>query len=172
MSHDRFHEGAGERQIRVQAHMTPNQEFIDVTVTKPNSRLSFRSIKTNRFLRTIFPLTATQSLANNIRDRSLRVDSEAFCSIEGNQVNTFDNVTYRVCTQYKTYYLAFTLFYHVSNSQLTFPISSSTPKSPMTVTTFWLRTVPDVNPSPSWLRTSLPNKRKSSFSLEDKPRLN
>jgi len=96
MSHDRFHEGAGERTLRVQAHMTPNKEFIDVTVTKPNSRLSFRSIKTNNFLKTLLPLTATQSLVNNIKDRALRSDNEAACQIQGNHVSTFDNVTYRV----------------------------------------------------------------------------
>lgn len=95
MSHDRFHEGAGERQINVQAHMTPNKDFIDVTITKPNSRLSFRSIRTNRLVKALLPLTATQSMANNFADRTLRVDSETSCNIEGNQVNTFDNVTYR-----------------------------------------------------------------------------
>jgi hypothetical protein len=95
MSHDRFHQGAGERTIRVQAHMTPSKDFIDVIVTKPNSRLSFRSIRTNRFVRAFLPLTATQSMANNFRDRAFRLDSESSCNIEGNQVNTFDNVTYR-----------------------------------------------------------------------------
>jgi hypothetical protein len=96
LSHDQFHQGAGQGQIRVQAHMTPSKEFIDVTVTKPDSRISFRSVRTNRFLKALLPLTATQSLRNNIADRTLRADSDASCSVEGNQVNTFDNVTYRV----------------------------------------------------------------------------
>jgi hypothetical protein len=95
LSNDRFHNGAGEGQIHVQAHMTPNKEYIDVTITKPHSRISFRSIRTNQLLKAFLPLTATQSWANNVRDRALRADSEASCSLEGNQVNTFDNVTYR-----------------------------------------------------------------------------
>jgi hypothetical protein len=95
LSTDRFHEGTGERAIRIQAHMTPQRDFIDVIITKPNSRISFRSIHPNRLAKTLFPLTATQSLAENVRDRVLRADSEASCSIEGNQINTFDNVTYR-----------------------------------------------------------------------------
>jgi hypothetical protein len=95
MSHDRFHDGAGERTIRVQAHITPDKEFVDVTITKPNSRLSFRSIRTNDFVKALLPLTATQALPKNVRDRVFRADSDPSCNVEGNQINTFDNVTYR-----------------------------------------------------------------------------
>jgi len=81
--------------MQVDFHMLPNKEFIDVTITKPNSRISFRGIKTTKYVKFALPLTATQSLYNNINDRTLRADSEPSCSIQGNTVNTFDNVTYR-----------------------------------------------------------------------------
>jgi hypothetical protein len=95
VSTDRFHDGAGKGQLRVEFHITPNKEFLDVHITKPNSKLSFQSIRTNRAIRAALPFTATQSLVHNMKDRALRSESDPSCSIQGNFVNTFDNVTYR-----------------------------------------------------------------------------
>jgi hypothetical protein len=107
VSHDRFHEGAGEKKVRVEFSITPNKEFLDVHITKPHSKLSFQSIRTNRAIRAVMPFTATQSLANNMRDRAFRADSDPFCNIENGYVNTFDNVTYRFNQK------AFSNCYHV-----------------------------------------------------------
>jgi len=95
LSNDQFHEGAGPGQINIDARMTPNNNYYDVHITKPNSRISFRSVRTNGFTKAVFPLTATQTLFNNVQDRLFRADSEPACSFQGNTVNTFDNVTYR-----------------------------------------------------------------------------
>lgn len=94
LSNDQFHQGAGEGQLQLDAFMVPNKEFIDVVITKPHSLMSFRNMKTNEFVKTVLPLTATQSLYYNAADRFARVDFKPSCSIEGNMVNTFDNVTY------------------------------------------------------------------------------
>jgi hypothetical protein len=99
VSTDRFHEGAGEKKLRVEFFLTPNKQFLDVHITKPHSKLSFQSIRTNRAIQNALPFTATQSWANNVRDRAFRADSNPSCSIQGNYVNTFDNVTYRFSDQ-------------------------------------------------------------------------
>jgi hypothetical protein len=99
MSHDRLHQGAGEKQAQFAFRMTPDRQFFNVEIIKPNSRLTFEDIKTNKFFQTVFPLTATQSFSQNIADRLFRSDSQPSCTLEGNYINTFDNVTYRFSSQ-------------------------------------------------------------------------
>lgn len=94
-SNNRFHDGAGDKQARVEFSMTPNMEFLDIHITKPHSKLSIQSVRTNRFIRAFLPFTATQSMVENIKDRALRNEAQPSCNLENNYVNTFDNVTYR-----------------------------------------------------------------------------
>jgi hypothetical protein len=99
MSHDRTHQGAGEGQAQVSYRMTPDKQFFNVEIIKPNSRLTFQDIKTNNFFQAAMPPTATQSFHQNMADRLFRSDSQPSCTLEGNYVNTFDNVTYRFSSQ-------------------------------------------------------------------------
>jgi hypothetical protein len=99
MSHDRTHQGAGEGQAEVYFQITPDREFASLEVIKPNSRLTFEDVKTSPAFRAALPLTATQSVQQNIADRLFRADSQPSCQLESNYVNTFDNVTYRFSSQ-------------------------------------------------------------------------
>ena len=76
MSHDRLHQGAGEGQAQLAFRMTPNKQFFSVELIKPNSRLTFEDIKTNKLFQAVFPLTATQSLQQNVADRLFKADSQ------------------------------------------------------------------------------------------------
>jgi len=99
MSHDRTHQGAGEGQAQFSFEITPDREFASLEIIKSNSRLTFEDVKTNRFFRAVLPLTATQSLPQNVADRLFRSESQPSCQLEGNYINTFDNVTYRFSSQ-------------------------------------------------------------------------
>lgn len=95
VSHDRFPESPlGEKKLVLNFEMTPDREFLTVHIDKPTARLSFRDVKTTWWVKKFLPLTATQSVFENVRDRTLRVYSEPSCTLEGRFVNTFDNVTY------------------------------------------------------------------------------
>jgi len=96
VSHNRYplNGGAGEKKLLMDFEMTPDREFITVHITKPTARLSFRDVMTTRMVKRWLPLTATQTIWENIRDRTLRFYSEPSCTLEGRFVNTFDNVTY------------------------------------------------------------------------------
>ena len=76
MSHDRTHQGAGEGQAQVSFQITPDREFASLEIIKSNSRLTFEDVKTNRFFRAVLPLTATQSLPQNVADRLFRSESQ------------------------------------------------------------------------------------------------
>jgi len=95
--HDRFPvEGAaGEKKVIVDFRMTPNKEFFNLHVIKPTTRLNIENVKTTEWIKKILPLTSTQNIFENVRDRTLRFYSEPSCTLEGKFVNTFDNVTYR-----------------------------------------------------------------------------
>jgi hypothetical protein len=95
MSHDRTHQGAGEGQAQVFFKITPDRQFASLEIIKSNSRLTFEDVKTNRFFQAVLPPTATQSLPQNVADRLFRADSQPSCNLQGNYINTFDNVTYR-----------------------------------------------------------------------------
>jgi hypothetical protein len=78
VSHNRFPEngGAGEKKLNVHFSMTPDREFLTVHVEKPKARLSFPDVKTTPLIKKLLPLTATQSVFENFRDRALRFYSE------------------------------------------------------------------------------------------------
>lgn len=99
MSHDRTHPGAGEGQAQIQFQITPDRQFASLEIIKSNSRLTFEDVKTNRVFRAVLPLTATQSVQQNVADRLFRSESQPSCQLEGNYINTFDNVTYRFSSQ-------------------------------------------------------------------------
>jgi hypothetical protein len=99
MSHDRSHQGAGEGQAQFAFKITPDRQFASVELIKSNSRLTFEDVKTNRAFQAVFPFTATQSVQQNVADRLFRSESQPTCQLEGNYVNTFDNVTYRFSSQ-------------------------------------------------------------------------
>jgi hypothetical protein len=96
MSENQFpeHTGVQHNQFQIRARITPNKQFINFEIRKPDSILSFNNIKTGRVLKTLLPLTATQTPYGNIKDRLFRSQSDSMCAIEKNYVNTFDNVTY------------------------------------------------------------------------------
>jgi len=97
MVHDRFPLNVNEdKKVRVNFELTPDMEFITVNVKKPESNLWFRDVKVNGISKFILPITATQNLMENVRDRTLRVYSEPMCTIENTFVSTFDNVTFEV----------------------------------------------------------------------------
>lgn len=97
VSHDRYptEGGAGEKKLNVEFRMTPNKEYFNLHLVKPNTRLTYENVKTTEWIKRILPLTSTQNMFENIRDRTLRFYSEPSCTLEGKYVNTFDNVTYR-----------------------------------------------------------------------------
>jgi len=99
VTHDHFPvEGAaGEKKLVVDWHMTPNKEFFDLHITKPTTLLKFDNVKTTemKWIKNVLPLTSTQNIWENVRDRTLRFYSEPSCTLEGRFVNTFDNVTYK-----------------------------------------------------------------------------
>jgi hypothetical protein len=95
VSHDRYPEAPlGEKKLSLNFEMTPNREFVTVHLDKPRTRLSFRDVRTNSFWKKFLPLTATQSVFENFRDKALRFYSEPSCTLEGRYISTFDNVTY------------------------------------------------------------------------------
>jgi hypothetical protein len=95
VSHDRFPDSPlGEKKLNIDFEMTPCRDFMTVHIEKPTARLSFRDVKTNSFVKKFLPLTATQSIFENVRDRTLRFYSEPSCTLEGRHISTFDNVTY------------------------------------------------------------------------------
>jgi hypothetical protein len=95
--HDRFpvEGGAGEKMMNIDWHMTPDKEFVHMTIVKPETRLVFKNLKTTWWTQKFLPLTSTQNVFENVRDRTFRQYSEPSCSLENNWVNTFDNVTYK-----------------------------------------------------------------------------
>lgn len=99
MFHDRFpvETVAGEKKVIVDFRMTPDKEFFNLHIVKPTTRLTFDNVKTAQWqwLKMILPLTSTQNIFENVRDRTLRFYSEPSCTLEGKFVNTFDNVTYK-----------------------------------------------------------------------------
>lgn len=76
MSHDRTHQGAGAGQAQFNFRVTPDQQFFNAEIIKPNSRLTFEDVKTNKYAQAFFPFTATQSVQQNVADRLFRADSQ------------------------------------------------------------------------------------------------
>jgi hypothetical protein len=96
MSQDYYPQSSiGQGKINLQVRLTPNKEFLTVFITRHNSVLKFQNIKTGRIIKSILPLTATQSLLNNVRDRVMKTQSEPMCALQDKFISTFDNVTYR-----------------------------------------------------------------------------
>jgi hypothetical protein len=96
MEHNRFPENEllNQQMMKIHFKMTPNKEFITLKINKPNAAIEFRNIKLTPWAKNFLPFTATQSLLENIKDRTFHLYSEQSCQIEGNWVSTFDNVTY------------------------------------------------------------------------------
>lgn len=89
------HKLSSDEAFRVQFRMTPDQEFSSLKLWKTNSIQFFENIKTNSYAKALFPITSTQSIVENVRDRAYGLSkSEVSCSIEKSFVSTFDNVTY------------------------------------------------------------------------------
>jgi len=100
MHHDRYpiEGGAGDKKIMVDWHMTPDRNFVNMLVVKPETRLIFKNMKTNDLVKKFLPLTSTQTIWENVRDRTLRTYSKPSCTLESNYISTFDNVTYNFNT--------------------------------------------------------------------------
>lgn len=96
VSHDRYPtEVSGEKKVVVDFRMAPNKEYFNLFIVKPTTRLTYENVKATEWFKKIMPLTSTQNLFENVRDRTLRFYSEPSCTLEGKYINTFDNVTYK-----------------------------------------------------------------------------
>ena len=166
VSHNRYLEngGAGEKKILINFEMTPDREFFTFHITKPNSRISFRDIITTPLLKKVFPLTATQSIFENIRDKTLRFYSErksTCCLCMFSDLN----LQLIVCSNRNPNCDISVLLQH----PVPWKVDTSTPStmspipsdktSPSAATTFSPRTVPESTPWLSWSRISTPSER-------------
>jgi len=97
MTHDRFpiEGGAGDKKMIVNWRMIPTKEYMHMTIVKPETRLIFKNIRIHDMLKKFLPLTATQTIVENVRERTLRTYFQPTCTLEKNFISTFDNVTYK-----------------------------------------------------------------------------
>jgi len=97
MTHDRFpiEGGAGEKKMMVNWRMIPTKEYMHLTIVKPETRIIFKNIKVHDMLKKVLPLTAIQTVVENVRERTLRTYFQPTCTLEKNFISTFDNVTYK-----------------------------------------------------------------------------
>jgi hypothetical protein len=86
-----------ERTLIFDFEHTPNQQaqYWKLLVRHPSQVLAFEDVRSGPIFRTLLPLTATQTLPENIMNYLGGNDTQPTCQIEGRYFSTFDNVVAR-----------------------------------------------------------------------------
>jgi hypothetical protein len=108
MSQDRLHVQNKDGQIKIHAKVHQSNEeddYLNIRVEKPSANIEFTAIPLSSAVETMFPINARQSMASRVQDQILGGNDQTECTIDGQQVQTFDNSTYEAEFSQDNYHL-------------------------------------------------------------------
>jgi len=108
MSQDRLNVQNKQGQIKIHAHVHQSNEeddYLNVRVEKPSANIQFNAIPWSAAAETMFPINARQSVASRMQDQILGGNGQSECTIDGQQITTFDNSSYEAEFNTDNYHL-------------------------------------------------------------------
>lgn len=99
VSHDRFPQNpANGNSAIVNLRISPDSEYWSAIVLTNETELQIQNVPSNAAIQAALPLSAIQSVAQNIQDSILGDGSQPTCQLEGNTISSFDNVVDQIDT--------------------------------------------------------------------------
>lgn len=108
MSQDRLHVQNKDGQIKIHAKVHKSNEeddYLNIRVEKPSANFEFSGIPLPSSVQTVFPINARQSVASRVQDLILGGNDQSECTIDGQQIQTFDNSSYEAEFSQDNYHL-------------------------------------------------------------------
>lgn len=108
MSQDRLHVQNKQGQIKIHAkvHQSNDEDnYLNIRVEKPSSNMEFTGIPLSEEAQIVFPLNGRQSILARAQDYVLGGNDQKECTIEQENISTFDNSTYEADFSQDNYHL-------------------------------------------------------------------
>jgi len=108
MSQDRLNVQNQQGQIKIHAHVhqsNDEDDYLNVRIEKPSANIDFTAIPLSQEAEIAFPLNARQSILSRAQDYALGGNDQKECTLERQQVSTFDNTTYEAELSQDNYHL-------------------------------------------------------------------
>jgi hypothetical protein len=108
MSQDRLHVQNKDGQIKIHAkvHQSNDEaDYLNVRIEKPSANIHFTAIPFSQEAEIVFPLNARQSLLSRAQDYALGGNDQKECTLERQQIVTFDNSSYEAELSQDNYHL-------------------------------------------------------------------
>jgi hypothetical protein len=108
MSQDRLRVQNKEGQIKIHAKVHQSQDeddYLNIRIEKPSANIHFTAIPLSQEAQIAFPINARQSILARAQDYALQGNDQKECTLESQQIVTFDNTTYEAELSQDNYHL-------------------------------------------------------------------